>query len=105
MTDEAGLKLAVNEDRDEDGFPIGCLCPDCESESCGALVFKCEEFKPMEGAGTIMMSISQFNRLVDKFTDINIFETLGGFYTTMNGGNTVVYAPKFKEESKNHNAV
>lgn len=105
MPDESCFKLAINAFRDEDGFPIGCKCYDCDVESCGVLVFKCDEFNPQAGAATVVMSIPQFNHYVDKFTQCKIFETTEGFYTCMDSGGTIIYAPKFKKENKNHIAI
>lgn len=105
MVDESCFKLAINEFRDEEGFPIGCKCYDCDIESCGALVFKCEEFSPLVGAAIIVMTMDQFNNYVSKFTNCKIFDTPKGFYTCLDSGNTVVYVPKFEKDDKNHNAV
>ena len=105
MGEETDFKLAINTFRDEDGFPIGCKCYDCNNESCGVLVFKCEEFNPQAGAATVVMSIPQFNNYVNKFTNCKIFETPEGFYSCMDSGGTIIYVPKFKKENKNHQAI
>ncbi len=105
MPDESCFKLAINAFRDEDGFPIGCKCYDCDVESCGALIFKCKEFEPLAGAAIVKMSIQQLNQYISKFTNSKIFETPEAFYTCLDSANTVVYAPKFEKEDKNHLTV